>query len=833
VVAAILSVCGLTGCHRSTTPADADAVYHGIYSEFVHGNLDVAATQAQQARKAFSVTVSGGGSDANQELRLRLLEAQIRLSQRRAEDVLALLSAPGFNLPVNGDLAIQRNLLVARANRSLGHSQEAETELQEARALADSSHSALAAQVLHDEAMLQLDSGDVEGAREKLTVGLPLARTLSDPYQRTAYLVNLGYATFKSGHYDLALAYSQEAATLATRIHAPYMNQAAQGHVGWEYLNLGEFELALQHFLLAERSANELGNTGRRVIWLEDAGLAAFKFGNLQDARRYDDEALQAALKLNDPDGIDGIVNLQANLALLLYTQGQYEAARTYSDAATLAAQNSKDEQVIAYAMFLRGLSMTRLSSREDAQTQLLQARQRTPDPETRMEIENALANLSASAHDSMQAEQWYRRSIETFERNRASIQSEALRLSSFAYGDSIYRDYAQFLIASGRAGEALTLLDTSRARTLEEGLGFAPDAPGGGKQRVDPQAVARRLNASILFYALGREKSYLWAVTSHETRLFTLPKQQDLQSLVERYQKAIQSPGDPLQSASTTGTALYDALIAPAQGLLPADSQVYVVPDGALAGLNFETLQRPTADGVHYWIEDVTVTTTSSIRMLSRWKSDAGQDSVRAMLLMGDPLAASEQYPALSHGADEIARVRQHFSSPEQRVLTQGEAIPASYASQDLEQFAYLHFVAHGTASRLSPLESAVVLSPPAGNPSDFKLYARDIVQHPLHARLVTVSACYSSGVRAYAGEGLVGLAWAFLRAGAHNVIGALWEVNDDSTPRLMDSLYAELESGKTPQFALRAAKLSLLHSTGVWRRPYYWGAFQLYAGS
>jgi CHAT domain-containing protein len=124
-------------------------------------------------------------------------------------------------------------------------------------------------------------------------------------------------------------------------------------------------------------------------------------------------------------------------------------------------------------------------------------------------------------------------------------------------------------------------------------------------------------------------------------------------------------------------------------------------------------------------------------------------------------------------------------------------------------------------------------VLSASPGNPENFKLYARDIVHYPLQARLVTISACYGSGLRAYAGEGLVGLSWAFLRAGSHNVIGALWEANDASTPMLMDRLYSGLEAGSMPDAALRAAKLALVHSSGVYRKPLYWAAFQLYAGS
>jgi CHAT domain-containing protein len=102
--------------------------------------------------------------------------------------------------------------------------------------------------------------------------------------------------------------------------------------------------------------------------------------------------------------------------------------------------------------------------------------------------------------------------------------------------------------------------------------------------------------------------------------------------------------------------------------------------------------------------------------------------------------------------------------------------------------------------------------------------------MEHPIDARLVTISACYGSGSRAYAGEGLVGLSWAFLRAGAHSVIGALWEVSDDSTPRLMDSLYQSIGDGQPPASALRNAKLALLHSRGRFRLPFYWAPFQIY---
>jgi CHAT domain-containing protein len=47
------------------------------------------------------------------------------------------------------------------------------------------------------------------------------------------------------------------------------------------------------------------------------------------------------------------------------------------------------------------------------------------------------------------------------------------------------------------------------------------------------------------------------------------------------------------------------------------------------------------------------------------------------------------------------------------------------------------------------------------------------------------------------------------------------------------MNALYSGLSQGKDPATALRDAKLFLLHSGTVFKKPFYWAPFQLYAGS
>jgi CHAT domain-containing protein len=44
------------------------------------------------------------------------------------------------------------------------------------------------------------------------------------------------------------------------------------------------------------------------------------------------------------------------------------------------------------------------------------------------------------------------------------------------------------------------------------------------------------------------------------------------------------------------------------------------------------------------------------------------------------------------------------------------------------------------------------------------------------------------------------------------------------------MDRFYGAIETGHSPVAALRIAKLSMIQSTGAFRKPYYWGPFQIY---
>ena len=155
----LLAAATLAGC-RVSAVADPAAIFQNIRSDFLHGNLDVAQQKAEKARKDFSA------SSADWSMKFRLLEAEILTYQGRRPDVIALLNSPGVSYPAMGDMAIKRNLLCGLAHAKLGHAQQADLELQEARRLSDVNSSKLNGEVLRAEALVQIYRGHLTEAAD-------------------------------------------------------------------------------------------------------------------------------------------------------------------------------------------------------------------------------------------------------------------------------------------------------------------------------------------------------------------------------------------------------------------------------------------------------------------------------------------------------------------------------------------------------------------------------------------------------------------------------------------------------------------------------------------
>src|SRR5262249_5291553 len=137
--------------------------------------------------------------------------------------------------------------------------------------------------------------------------------------------------------------------------------------------------------------------------------------------------------------------------------------------------------------------------------------------------------------------------------------------------------------------------------------------------------------------------------------QLFALPSEKEIGTLIKRHQTDIQQSNDLLHIPNSAAASLYDILVRPAAEMVPTGSRVFIIPDGVLHGLNFETLVVPGAEKQRYWIEDVTVTTASSIWMLSVLNVTAVRTHEKDLLLIGDAAPPGHDFAPLPDAANEI----------------------------------------------------------------------------------------------------------------------------------------------------------------------------------
>lgn len=815
---------------KDNRPADARATYSHVWQDFQIGYLALSQQEAESAANQFK------SSDPAWAAQFTLLEADSMLYRGMYDDALRVLS--GYSGSSTSDQGLLRKLAIEAV--ALTRQQQiaaADDRIARAEAVCRAADLPPCGDVLAARAILSAKLGQFDGARQSFLQALSFARRHSNPWLEAGTTLNLGYVAMQVNHYDESLDWSKQAYLESVREGYENFEQLAAGNLGWAYFQLGDDERALDEFDEAEKNATRIGSVRSQLKWLSDAGYIFRDSGDWARAAQSYRQALDLARQI---DSKEDILNALQDLARLAVLRGNLDQAD-----ATIAQLTATESGGGLHPSATLRLTMGELASAR-GQRALAESyfhsvqNDSTAMMTTKLDAEFELARLRESQNNLAAADQIYRATLSMYAAARTQLKDEESQLPFGTNAAEIYDQYIELLVRQGRPDAALAVADQSRAQTLERGLG---DPSGPNRLRsatLSPQEVARKTNSTLLFYWLGEKQSYLWAITGARTQLHILPPQQTITDLVERYRKALLDLKDPLEESNRDGQSLYRILLSPAAASLPRGSHLIILDDGILSQLNFETLLVPGTAGstqpntasnteLHYLLDDFVVSSAPSIAMLAAAKP--ATPAKPGILLMGNPVTASQDFPSLPMFGLEMSRIEDHFSSAEISALAGPYATPAAYFASDPHRYAYIHFVSHAVASSASPLDSAIILSNPAGREDAYKLYARAIIHYPIDAKLVTISACYGSGTRAYAGEGLVGLSWAFLRAGAQRVIGALWEVSDDSTPRLMDELYRGLTGGDSPEVALRNAKLSLLHSHSRFRLPYYWAPFQLYS--
>ena len=331
---------------------------------------------------------------------------------------------------------------------------------------------------------------------------------------------------------------------------------------------------------------------------------------------------------------------------------------------------------------------------------------------------------------------------------------------------------------------------------------------------------------------------------------------------------------------------ALYNALIKPVQDYIPENiKNILIVPDGNLAFLPFDILREKASDpnllgerfsitlspsiscSIIAWQKEV-ANTEPVLAFGGAWYEPVAENNSPTILAMMDTenrltdlderlialrgaalegpkektLAANFFGTDWSYLGGTVAEIQglERISTATPTIIEGKDVTKRNIKRLSLEgtllDYPIIHFALHGYFEDNLIPQAALVFSEVSGiidnanNKEDGYLSIEDIALLQLNARMVMLSACQTGLGQIKRGDGMSGLARAFMTAGAQNVGVSLWKISDDATAEFMWGVYRKvIREGKTFRDAYSEVKEEFRKSER-WKHPYYWAGFTMY---
>ena len=708
------------------------------------------------------------------------------------------------------------------------------------------------------------------------TQGLTIGQELNQPFLIATghlYLANLAWF---QGDYQTAFQRLTQADQQAKLTNDAQLRIMVKNTRGLMYWTLNEPEKGLLHLheavKLSEASniqtelASSLNNLGLIYRQQKNHHTALEKFTRAQEL----DESLKSLWGL----GYD-----HRNIGISLLALGKLKEAESQFLKAEQISADIHNVTNWVKALLELGNVNHALHQPEKA----LEYYQRTFDLSKKHGIKEvewrAAAGMGAVLREKQQTTEslsWLSKAVEVVESMRASLKIDELRNSFQNNKLDLYRDIITLLIGMNRTEDAFNYLERSRSRSfidllgnqkmsfkneadqetwaqinrlgstldsLRSELGSYEHPPAAIQERyqqlkaqyeeailevkqqnpslssfisVDPlnlKGVQKLLapKVGMVSYFLTHDHVYLWLITQQRT-IFKQVRvgDEELLSLITRYRQLVQH----LEPVDKELQKLYDWLIKPIKSEISKVDVLAIIPDGPLHFLSFAALKH----GPTYLIDDIPLfyAPSASVFQFTFAKRQAKKND--KVLAIGNPDLGNYNYnlPLAELEAQSIK-----WNYPQMDILT-GAKATKEWVMDNISKYGIIHLAAHGEFDEFNPLLSSLWLSSP--NPENRRLTVKEVFSLELNADLVTLSACQTGLGKLEAGE-LIGLNRAFIYAGTHALVSALWRVDDLSTSVLMKHFYRNyvtLNKAKSLRQAQLIVKKDFPH-------PSYWAGFSL----
>jgi CHAT domain-containing protein len=143
------------------------------------------------------------------------------------------------------------------------------------------------------------------------------------------------------------------------------------------------------------------------------------------------------------------------------------------------------------------------------------------------------------------------------------------------------------------------------------------------------------------------------------------------------------------------------------------------------------------------------------------------------------------------------------------------------------------IHIGTHAESNNISPELSRLIFAKKIDAEENYdqnSLYSYEIYNIDLSSNLAILTACETGKPTYQAGEGMISLAHAFNYAGSESILTSLWEIDEESSAKIVKLFYDNLSLGMPKDEALRKAKLSYIATAeGRTVAPQYWAGLVL----
>lgn len=489
--------------------------------------------------------------------------------------------------------------------------------------------------------------GEKQKALEYFEKALLIMREIGDKRGESVTLSNIGSLYSSLGERQKAMGYYEKALLVIQKTGDKGVEALTLNNIGAVYDALGEKQKAMEYYNLALPLRRATGDRGGEAITINNIGLVYFGLGEKQKALEYYDEALKLRRSVGDRPQEAVTLN---NIGLVYDSLGDTEKALDYLSQSLLLSRAVGDRgneartlYIIAQIEMRRG-NFSKASSSIEAALDIVESlRVKVASPELRAsylasvhQYYSLYISLLMRLHQMNPGQGNDARALHVSERERARTLLELLTEARADIRQGVdpallERERSLKQLLEGKSGRQTRLLggrhtpqQASEIKKEIEQLLTEHQEVQARIRYASPRYAAltqpHPLNLKeiqqelldsdtlLLEYAMGEEKSFLWAVTADSMMSFELPKRADMEGAAHRFYSLLTSRRAPDETLSQwqaraareqdeylkAAAALSRMLLGPVASQL-VRKRLLIVSDGALNYVPFAALPAPS----------------------------------------------------------------------------------------------------------------------------------------------------------------------------------------------------------------------------------------------